>query len=115
MCDSGLGVGPGADAYAGHPIGPDTDFDDSGPDRAARDLAEYDRFRYDNFPFRATHPDWLGYLGDADPASMTSAQLGDDAPVTDHDTLRELIDLKLERFVRAALLVDPTRVGTGVL
>jgi methyltransferase-like protein/ubiquinone/menaquinone biosynthesis C-methylase UbiE len=30
------------------------------PDRAARDLAEYDRFRYDNFPFRATHPDWLG-------------------------------------------------------
>lgn len=28
-------------------------------DRAARDLIEYDRFRYDNFPFRATHPDWL--------------------------------------------------------
>lgn len=41
-------------------MGPDTDLDDSGPDRAARDLAEYDRFRYDNFPFRATHPDWLG-------------------------------------------------------
>jgi methyltransferase-like protein/SAM-dependent methyltransferase len=28
-------------------------------DRAALDLIEYDRFRYDNFPFRATHPDWL--------------------------------------------------------
>jgi methyltransferase-like protein/SAM-dependent methyltransferase len=32
-------------------------------DRAARDLDEYDRFRYDNFPFRATHPDWLGTVG----------------------------------------------------
>ena len=27
------------------------------------DLAEYDRFRYDNFPFRATNPDWLGTAG----------------------------------------------------
>lgn len=34
----------------------------------------------------------------------------DDAQVTDHDTLRELVDLKLERFVRAALLVDPGTV-----
>lgn len=39
----------------------------------------------------------------------------DDAPVTDQDTLRELIDLKLDRFVRAALLIDPTRAGTGAL
>lgn len=39
---------------------PDTDLDDAGADWAARDLAEYDRLRYDNFPFRATHPDWLG-------------------------------------------------------
>lgn len=31
-------------------------------DRSAIDLAEYDRFRYDNFPFRATHPDWLGMV-----------------------------------------------------
>jgi hypothetical protein len=30
----------------------------------------------------------------------------DDVPVDDHDTLRELIDVKLDRFVRAALLVD---------
>jgi SAM-dependent methyltransferase/methyltransferase-like protein len=49
--------------------------------RVARDLAEYDRFRYDNFPFRATHPDWLGTVG---------MLLGVDPPPTEARTCRVL-------------------------